>query len=235
MECSQSAYHGVMKLHWSPRSPFVRKVNIILEECGLTDDVERVRSVANFATPPNPDILRDNPLGKIPVLITDDGQKLFDSRVICEYLITMARRDDLLPLEPALRLRHLRWQALGDGLTDILLLWRIERARGEHADRGILAAFETKTRAALAVLEEESAELAQTPFGLGHIAVACAIGQLDFRYAGCGWQGALPCLAAWYDGIANRPSVASTAIIDDGSGAKGPDDSMPSFSYKMSQ
>ncbi|MCB2101439.1 MAG: glutathione S-transferase N-terminal domain-containing protein [Rhodobacterales bacterium] len=221
-----------MKLHWSPRSPFVRKVNIVLAECGLTDAVERMRSVAVFAAPPNPDILRDNPLGKIPVLITDDGRKLFDSRVICEYLIGLAGRDDLLPTDPETRFRHLRWQALGDGLTDILLLWRIERARGDHADPVILGAFETKVRASLDQLEAESAELADTPFGLGHIAVVCAIGQLDFRYADCGWRAALPNLARWHAGVAERPSVAATAIVDDGAGPPGPADGSPAFTYE---
>lgn len=220
-----------MKLHWSPRSPFVRKVNIVLEECGLTDAVERLRSVAVFAAPPNPEILKDNPLGKIPALITEDGLKLFDSRVICDYLITRVGRDDLLPLDPDLRLRHLRWQALGDGLTDILLLWRTERGRGDHADPVILAAFETKTRAALAVLEEESGQIAQTDFGLGHISLVCTLGQLDFRYADCGWKVALPGLAAWYSDAASRPSVAATAIVDDGAGPAGAADATPSFTY----
>ena len=220
-----------MKLHWSPRSPFVRKVNIVLEECGLTGAVERIRSVAAFAAPPNPEILKDNPLGKIPALITEDGLRLFDSRVICEYLILRAGREDLLPAEPGARIRHLRWQALADGLTDILLLWRTERGRGEHADPVILAAFETKTRAALAVLEQESAALAQTGFGLGHISVVCALGQLDFRYADCGWKAALPGLAAWYAAVSARPSVAATVIVDDGAGPAGALDATPSFTY----
>ena len=220
-----------MKLHWSPRSPFVRKVNIVLEECGLAARVERIPSVAVFAAPPNPAILADNPLGKIPALVTEDGCKLFDSRVICEYLILQAGRDDLLPLDQDGRIKHLRWQALGDGLTDILLLWRTERGRGEHADLVILAAFETKTRAALALLNDESAELSQTGFGLGHIAIACALGQLDFRYADCGWKAALPELAAWYAEISERPSVAATAIVDEGAGPVGALDTTPSFTY----
>ena len=223
-----------MKLHWSPRSPFVRKVNIVLEELGLTEQVERIRSVAVFAAPPNPEILADNPLGKIPVLITDDGRKLFDSRVICEYLITQAGRDDLLPRDPDARIKHLRWQALGDGLTDILLLGRTERGRGERSYPVILAAFETKTRAALALLEQESSDLANTEFGLGHISVVCTLGQLDFRYADCGWKSALPGLAAWYADIAERPSVAATAIVDDGAGPSGAADETPSFSYGTS-
>lgn len=220
-----------MKLHWSPRSPFVRKVNIVLEELGLTDQVERVRSVAVFAAAPNPDILADNPLGKIPVLITDDGRNLFDSRVICEYLITQAGRDDLLPSDPKVRIKHLRWQALGDGLTDILLLWRTERARGDKADPVILGAFETKTRAALAVLEAESGDLAQAEFGLGHISIICTLGQLDFRYADCGWKTALPGLAAWYTDMGTRASVRTTVIVDDGDGPAGALDTTPSFTY----
>lgn len=223
-----------MKLHWSPRSPFVRKVNIVLEELGLTEQVQRIRSVAVFAAPPNPDILADNPLGKIPALITDDGRKLFDSRVICDYLITQAGRDDLLPSDHDARIKQLRWQALADGLTDILLLWRTERGRGEHADPIILAAFETKTRAALALLEQESGDLAKTQFGLGHISVVCTLGQLDFRYADCGWKAALPGLAAWYADIAQRPSVVATAIVDDGAGPSGVADETPSFSFGIS-
>lgn len=221
-----------MKLHWSPRSPFVRKVSIVLEECGMMDQVERLHSVAVFAAPPNPEILTDNPLGKIPVLITDDGQTLFDSRVICEYLIGLSGHTDLLPTEPTSRIKHLRWQALADGLTDILLLWRTERGRGAHADPVILNAFETKTRAALAVLENESAELKQTNFGLGHIATVCALGQLEFRYGDCGWKAALPGLAAWYATVSTRPSVAVTAIVDEGEGPAGSVDAFPSFIYR---
>lgn len=223
-----------MKLHWSPRSPFVRKVGIVLEECGMADHVERIHSVAIFAAAPNPEILKDNPLGKIPALITDDGRKIFDSRVICEFLIARAGRDDLLPSDLDARLRHLRWQALADGLTDILLLWRTERGRGDHADPVILSAFETKTRAALAVLEEESVELAQSAFGLGHIAVVCALGQLDFRYADCGWKAALPGLASWYAEVSNRPSVAATVIVDDGAGSAAAAALTPSFTYGTS-
>ena len=220
-----------MKLLWSPRSPFARKVTIVLEECGLTREVERINTVAIFAAPPNPEILKDNPLGKIPVLITGDGQKLFDSRVICEFFIALAGRDDLLPAAPEARIRQLRWQALGDGLTDILLLWRTERGRGAQADPTILSAFETKTRAALAVLEDECADLARTPFGLGQIAVICALGQLDFRYPDCGWRHALPGLAAWYAEAVIRPSVAKTAIVDDGAGPTAAADLIPSFAY----
>lgn len=215
-----------MKLHWSPRSPFVRKVMIALHELDMTDRVTLVRTVVAFTAMPPAEIIVDNPLGKIPVLVTEN-EKLYDSGVICEYLDGLADQPVLLPA--ASRITHLRWQALADGLTDILLLWRIERTREDNADPVILAAFEAKTRAALAVLEREP--LGDTPFGLGHIAIICALGQLDFRYAGCGWQKAHPRLAAWQAEQNKRPSVAATAVADDGAGPAGPQ--TPAFTYEV--
>lgn len=205
-----------MRLHWSPRSPFVRKVMIVLEETGLADRVERVRSPVMMAAAPNPDVLADNPLGKIPTLVRDDGTALFDSRVICAYLDGIATGRPMIPRDFEERIECLRWEALGDGLTEVLLLWRIEVARGAAASAAIAGGFEAKVRAALARLEVEAPALAERPFGLGHAAILCALGQLDFRYAGCGWRAAHPALAAWSDGLQARPSVAATAVRDDG-------------------
>lgn len=221
-----------MKLHWSPRSPFVRKVMIVLHETGLTERVACVRSVVAYAAPPNPEVLADNPLGKIPALVLDDGTALFDSKVICEYLDGLHDGAKLFPAEPPARFRQLRWLALGDGLTDILLLWRNERLRGAGADPVILAAFEAKVRACFRVLEAEAAMLAETPFGIGQAAMACAFGQMDFRFRGSGWEAAHPRLAAWYGTIQARPSVAATAVRDDSApGPGGLDDSASPFVF----
>ncbi|CAN7715461.1 glutathione S-transferase family protein [Neorhizobium tomejilense] len=204
----------MMKLHWSPRSPFVRKVMIVLNETGLVDQVVRVRSAVAMAAEPNPSVLADNPLGKIPVLVTENGEALFDSRVICAYLTERAGM--LVPEDAPVRLRQLRWEALGDGLIDILLLWRIERVRGDRADPVICDAFETKVRATMARLETEAAELSATTLGLGQVAVFCALGQLEFRWPGTGWKQAFPRLAAWFEMLEACPSFASTAVVDDG-------------------
>lgn len=220
-----------MKLHWSPRSPFVRKVMIALHEAGLAGDVELVRSVVAFAAPPNPQVLADNPLGKIPALVLDDGTALFDSRVICEYLDGRHDRPKLFPAAGQERLRQLRWQALADGLTDILLLWRNERIRRNGPDAVLLAAFEAKVRACFAVLEAEAAALGASGFGIGQVAVACALGQMDFRFQGSGWKAAHPTLATWYDAISERPSIAATAVRDDTPGAAAGDDSRSPFSF----
>lgn len=216
-----------MKLHWSPRSPFVRKVMIVLHEAGLIDQVTCVRSVVAFAAPPNPKVLVDNPLGKIPALVLDDGTALFDSRVICEYLDGLHDGVKLFPAGPATRFRQLRWMALADGLTDILLLWRNERLRGTGADPVILTAFETKVRACFGVLEAEAAALAEAPFGIGQAAMVCALGQMDFRFRGSGWEAAHPRLAAWHDVVQVRPSVAATAVRDDGPTPSGDDSASP--------
>ncbi len=204
-----------MKLHWSPRSPFVRKVMITLHERGLLECVTCVRSVVIYSAPPNPEVLRDNPLGKIPTLITDDGQVLFDSSVICAYLDGLDGAPVLVPADPQARIRQLRWEALGDGLTELLLMWRIERRRPDGPYDVHLASFEAKVRRCFAVLEDEAPALAEVPFGIGQIAVICALGQLEFRYQGCGWELAFPGLAAWYGLLRDRPSVAATEVEDD--------------------
>lgn len=205
-----------MKLHWSPRSPFVRKVMIVLHETGLLDRVTCVRTVVASAAEPNADLLPDNPLGKIPTLVLDDGSALFDSRVIAEYLDGLHSGQKLFPDQRNARFKHLRWMALADGLTDLLLLWRNERIRPEGTHYPILlSAFETKTRAALAVLECEAEELRAASFGIGHIALICALGQMDFRFGNSGWRAAHPKLTALYESMRTRPSVAATEVEDD--------------------
>ena len=103
-----------MKLHWSPRSPFVRKVMIAAHERGLVDRIVCVRTIAAM-TKPHAELMADNPLSKIPTLVLDDGLVLYDSPVICEYLDGIGGAPKLFPAEPAARFEALRRQALGDG------------------------------------------------------------------------------------------------------------------------
>ncbi|HET7411265.1 MAG TPA: glutathione S-transferase N-terminal domain-containing protein [Pararhizobium sp.] len=221
-----------MKLHWSPRSPFVRKVMIVLHETGLTDRVECVRSVVAFSAPPNEAVLTDTPLGKIPTLVLDDGTSRYDSRVIAEYLDGLHDGPKLFPAEPDLRFRQLCWLALADGMTDILLLWRNERTRPSGPYDVHLTAFETKIRAAFGELERQSGAVARRPFGIGQIAVICMLGQMDFRFAGSEWEKAHPGLASWYRTMEGRRSVAATAIRDDSAPSPASqDDSRSPFTF----
>ena len=152
-----------MKLHWSPKSPYVRKVMICAHELDLVHRLKLVRSVAAMLKP-NPDIMRDNPLSKIPTLVLDDGTALFDSIVICEYLNDLAG-GPLFPQERARKWQALRWHAFADGLLDILILWRNEREKEARLQQ-LLDAFALKTTASLAQLEKEATSLAAAPISI---------------------------------------------------------------------
>lgn len=198
-----------MKLHWSPKSPYVRKVMIVAHETGLVDRLELVRSVAAMLKP-NEQLMRDNPLSKIPTLLLDDGTTLFDSVVICEYLNDLAGAA-LFPKSGPEKWQALRWHAFGDGLLDALILWRNERERSDEMRSQVLIdAFQRKTLASLRQLDEEAPALHAAPFSIGHIAVACALGYLDFRFDALGWRKTALRLARWNDSMQARPSFAAT-------------------------
>jgi glutathione S-transferase len=200
-----------LKLHWSPKSPYVRKVMICAHELGVVDRLELVRSVAAMLKP-NVRLMEDNPLSKIPTLVLDDGFALFDSVVICEYLDDLAQ-GNLFPKQGADKWQALRWHALGDGLLDALILWRNERER-EVPLRTLMEAFELKARAALKVLDDEAQALAETDLSIGHVTIGCALGYLDYRFDTLGWRAIAPRLAEWQADIARRPSFQSTEPID---------------------
>jgi glutathione S-transferase len=202
-----------MKLHWSPRSPFVRKVMIVAHELGLADRIECVRTVVATARPHAP-LMEENPLSKIPTLVLDDGTVLYDSRVICEYLDSLHRGRKLIPENVAERMPALRRQALGDGFLDFLLLMRNERERAHPSDAH-LAAFAAKKQAALRALEREAGELAASAFGVGHIAIGCALSYLDFRFSNEDWRTDHPGIARWHENFRARPSVRATEPVDD--------------------
>jgi glutathione S-transferase len=198
-------------LHWSPRSPYVRKVMVCAHELGMVDRLQLVRSVAAMLKP-NAELMKDNPLSKIPTLVREDGRVLFDSVVICEYLDELAR-GPLFPREGDARWDALRWHALGDGLLDALILWRNERER-EVPLRTLMEAFELKARATLKVLDDEAQALAETDLSIGHVTIGCALGYLDYRFDTLGWRAIAPRLAEWQADIARRPSFQSTEPID---------------------
>ena len=148
-----------MKLHWSPRSPFVRKVMVVVHELGLADRIACVRTVA-ASTKPHAELMQDNPLSKIPTLVLDDGTVIYDSPVICEYLDGLDGAPKLHPAEPKARLAALRRQALGDGFLDMLVLLRDERMRAHPSDVHKSSAAARKA-AVLKSLEQEAAALAR--------------------------------------------------------------------------
>ena len=202
-----------MKLHWSPRSPFVRKVMIVAHERGLVDRLNCVRTVAAMTTP-HAELMRDNPLSKIPTLVLDDGTALYDSPVICEYLDALEGKPKLFPIGGKPRMIALRRQALGDGFLDLLVYARNERLREQPSDIHLRSAA-VRSAAVLAALEREAQALEASAFDIGHIAIGCALSYLDFRFVEEDWRQERPSLASWHAGLAARPSVVATRPVDD--------------------
>jgi glutathione S-transferase len=205
-----------MKLRHSPTSPFVRKVMVAAYELGIEDKIERIPTRV-APTQPNDEVVRDNPLVKIPALTTDDGLVIYDSPVICEYLDMIGGGGKLFPRDGNPRWLALRQQALGDGILDAGILARYEALRPrEFQWQEWIDAQMRKVRGALSALELEceSGELAPPAADgsalIGHIAIGCALGWLDFRYPGEVWRERHRQLAAWYDGFVRRRSMQET-------------------------
>ena len=204
---------GTMRLHWSSRSPFVRKVMVVAHESGLADRIERIPTVVAL-TRTDAEVLTRNPLGRIPTLVLADGGALYDSVVICEYLDGLQDGPRLFPPAGPARIEALRRHALGSGFCEMLLLWRGERMR-EAPSAEMLEAFALKARTTLAALEREAPALAAAPFGIGQVAVGCALSYLDFRFGELGWRADHPALAEWHAaGFRARPSVQATEHVD---------------------
>lgn len=203
-----------MKLYWSPKSPFVRKVMVFAHETGLVDRLELERTVVALTKPNVAHVKEHNPLGRIPTLLADDGMFLPDSVLICEYLDSLHDGRPLFPRTGEERWASLRRHALGSGLLEIQILWRNEALREEsYRLPAMLAACEIKAEATLDLLEREAAELEKVPFDIGHIGIGCALGYLDYRSADFTdreWREGRDRLAAWYETFRARPSARAT-------------------------
>jgi glutathione S-transferase len=200
----------MMILRTAPPSPFGRKINIAAAVLGLAEQIKIERA---DTVDPGDSVRRQNPLGKIPVLLLGDGTALYDSRVILEYLDHCAGGGRIIPKEPRARFAALRLQALADGILDAAILQVYEgrwRALESHEPKW-LAHQSNKVSRALAVLEAEPPGLDGVPH-VGQIATACALGYLDFRFDRA-WRSAHPRLAAWLDAFeAKVPAYAATRV-----------------------
>jgi glutathione S-transferase len=198
----------MMILRSSPPSPFGRKVRIAISLLGLDGDVT--------VTPADPtdhaDSVRvQNPLGKIPVLITEDGTAYYDSRVILDYLDDRAGGGKIVPRDSGQRLAALRLQALCDGILDasILTVYESRWRKPETHDQKWLDHQAGKVKRGLAALEAAPPVLNGTP-NVGLIALACALGYRDLRF-GAGWRAEHPRLVDWLNHFAAQvPAYAAT-------------------------
>jgi glutathione S-transferase len=202
----------MMILRSAAPSPFGRKVQIALSLLGFTDVSIEATDTMDAGSP----LRQQNPLGKIPVLITEDGSAYYDSRVILEYLDDRAGGGKIIPRDAAERFAALRLQALCDGILDASILTVYEgrwRASEKH-DARWLDHQAGKVERALAVLESAPPKLDASPKlpHVGQIALACALGYRDLRFGGQ-WRRDHPRLVAWLDEFAARvPAYAATAL-----------------------
>jgi glutathione S-transferase len=197
-----------MKLFSSPTSPFVRKVLVQIREVGIGG----IDELPVGGTPVDPGTMPvdQNPLGKIPCLLPDDGPALYDSRVICRYLDSLSGAG-LYPAAPRLW-DTLVVEATADGMMEAAVLMvyetrvRPEDRRHEPWVEGQWA----KIARALDALEDRWIDHLAGPLDMGQIAVGCALGYLDFRHAGRDWRAGHARLAAWESDFATRPSMQAT-------------------------
>ncbi|HJO75905.1 MAG TPA: glutathione S-transferase N-terminal domain-containing protein [Rhodospirillales bacterium] len=200
-----------MKLRYSLASPYARKVTVTAIETGLEDQLEKILSKPFDANTKIGDV---NPLGKIPALILDDGQVLYDSPVICEYLDSLHDGDKLFPASGDARWRALKLQALGDGMTDAGVACRMEGLRPEEFQYDKWVRRQTAVIFRSMDALENGMDALEGPLSIGHVAIACSIGWLEFRLSDLNWRGERPGLAAWFEDFSDRPSMIQTAPSD---------------------
>jgi glutathione S-transferase len=200
-----------MKLLGGTISPYTRKVRIVLAEKKIDCDFE----IADVNPPENP-VNAFNPLGKVPTLVMDDGNTLFDSRVIAEFLDSVSPLARLIPDDNRERVAVRRWEALADGCLDAGLLVRYESVRPKKEQSAAWSAKQTgKLKRGLAAI---AAELGERPwchgdrYTLADIAVGCCLGWVEFRKpADIDYRAGYPALARFYDKLMERPAFADTA------------------------
>jgi glutathione S-transferase len=194
-----------MKLYYSPTSPYVRKVMA----CAITRGLEsRIQLHPSNPHASPPDLVADNPTSKVPCLVTDDGLSLYDSPVICEVLDSVGDAPALFPPPGPARWRALKFQAMGDGILDAAVPARGEMGRPKEAARD--AAIARHKAAIGRTVDALEADPPHRHADIGSIAVACALGYLDFRYGSDPWRAEHPKLATWFEEFSKNPGIAQT-------------------------
>ncbi|MBK5926305.1 glutathione S-transferase [Rhodobaculum claviforme] len=199
-----------MKLFHSPASPYVRKVMVVLHETGQQEDVTLVPATGTALEPGTMPVVQ-NPLGKLPTLERESGAALYDSRVICRFLDDRAG-GRLYPPAPSLW-ETLTLEATADGIMDaaILIVYEHRLRPPEGVNAAVIEAQWSKIARALDALEGRWLSHLAGPLDIGHVALGCALGYLDFRLEERGWRRGRDGLAAWMERFATRPSMAATA------------------------
>ncbi len=201
-----------MKLIGSATSPYVRKVRIVMAEKKLD-----FQFILEDVWAANTTITASNPLGKVPCLVMEGGEAVFDSRVIVEYLDTLSPVGKLIPTQGRERAEVKTWEALADGLVDAAILARLEATwSGRSAKQRSEAWIDRQMGKIEATLKAMSTGLGDKAFcsgihfSLSDVAVGCALGYLDLRFTQVKWRELYPNLTKLQDKLMQRPSFAET-------------------------
>jgi glutathione S-transferase len=199
-----------MKLFYSPSSPYVRKVLIVAHEVGLAGRIENVVAAVHPINR-SQTVIAHNPLGQLPTLITDEGQALADSRVICEYLDHLGK-GGLFPSDSR-RWTAINDQSMADGLLAAALLARYEGVvrTPEQQNAAWVGGQMDKIKTTLTALNAAAPGLGAR-VDIGTIGFAAAVSYLDLRFATLDWRAAYPAAASWYKAFATRPSMVATEL-----------------------
>lgn len=198
-----------MKLLYSLTSPYARKVRVVAAEKRI--EMEMVKVVLSD---PDCPVTQYNPLGKIPVLVLDDGESLYDSPVIAEYLDNRTPLAHLIPQDHNLKIRVRRWEALADGVCDAAVAAMIEGRRPEAMqDAALITKQLGKVERGLEALNGDLGDnkwCVDDTFSLADIALGCLLGYLHLRYQHLDWEVRFPNLARHHAAMLQRPSFSET-------------------------
>jgi glutathione S-transferase len=198
-----------MKLIGSLTSPYTRKARVVAAEKRIEYAWE-----AESPWPADTTVPESNPLGKVPVLVLDDGTALYDSRVICEFLDSASPLARLIPADGRERIEVRRWEALADGVLDAGVLWRLENARpANERSPSWIERQRGKVERGLDAMESQVGSRAfctGANFSLADVAVGCCVGWLDFRFPQLEWRKGRPNLARLAAKLLERSSFAET-------------------------
>jgi glutathione S-transferase len=201
-----------MKLLYTLNSPYARKVRIVALEKHIELDLQEV-----VLADPDCIVKNHNPLGKVPVLILADGDSVYDSRVIVEYLDNHAPGTHLIPTDSSSKIRVRRWEALADGVCDAAVSAMLEQRK--PAERQLQANIDKQLEKVTRGLEVLNLDITKKKwcvnetFSLADIALGCTLGYLDLRFKHLNWQDNYPNLAKHYSLLVKRPSFKATMPV----------------------
>ncbi|MDH3700435.1 MAG: glutathione S-transferase N-terminal domain-containing protein [Alphaproteobacteria bacterium] len=197
-----------MRLFYTPGSPYARIARVLAAELGLDNQITLVEaSLRN----PEADLLQFSPVGRVPVLETDDGTIIGESSVVCGYLSSLKPGANVIPGFGPDDLPQQRLRSLAMGMMDGIVAWFRETWRKNDASEAVLQLEMLRAKRTLDAFEREAANgKLSGPVSIGHIILACTLGWCDNRHTGCDWRTGRPKLVAWFEEFERRPSMQKT-------------------------